>query len=157
MRKQSGPSVVARKGETDVLKGHLVRALADYDNLVKRVEREKNEFERSANIKLAIKLLPVLDILREAQKHLGDAGVAITIGEFEDALGSEGIEEIKVEKGEKFNPQNPEAVETIPGGNKGTIAELVLSGWRFKDGKIIRHAKVKVFGAQKETMKGESA
>ncbi|HJX59194.1 nucleotide exchange factor GrpE [Candidatus Woesebacteria bacterium RBG_19FT_COMBO_47_8] len=127
------------------LKAQLARALADYDNLVKRVEREKYEFEKKANLKLAIRLLPVLDILKQAQRHLGDPGIAITIVQFEDALKAEGIEEINVAPGDNFDTQLHEAVEVVEEGKgKGKIKEIVMTGWRFNGGSVIRHAKVKV-------------
>jgi len=127
------------------IKAQLARALADYDNLVKRVEREKYEFEKKANLKLAIRLLPVLDILKQAQRHLGDPGIAITIAQFEDALKAEGIEEIKVAPGDNFDPQLHEAVEVVEEGKgKGKIKEIVMTGWRFNEGSVIRHARVKV-------------
>ena len=53
---------IVKTNENQELKAQLVRALADYDNLRKRVEREKEEFEKLANLKLVIRLLPVLDI-----------------------------------------------------------------------------------------------
>jgi molecular chaperone GrpE len=128
------------------LKSQLARALADYDNLRKRIERERLDFERSANIKLALRLLPVLDVLRQAQGHLKDPGIAITVSQFEEALKEEGIEEIRVRNGEKFDPQFQEAVDTLSGGKAGAVAEEVLSGWKFADGRVIRPAKVKVYG-----------
>ena len=136
-----------KKGELQAneLKTQLARALADYDNLRKRVEREKEEFEKYANLKLAIKLLPLLDVLRQAQKHIGDPGIAITITQFEDALKSEGIEEIKVNPGEDFNPQLQEAIEVVDDGKgKAKVKEVALTGWRFTGGLVIRHARVKV-------------
>lgn len=131
--------------QTTVLKTQLARALADYDNLRKRVEREKEDFEKYANVKLAIRLLPVLDVLRQAQKHIGDPGIAITITQFEEALKSEGIEEIKVSPGDDFNPQLQEAIEVVDEGKgKAKVREVALTGWRFTGGPVIRHARVKV-------------
>ncbi len=140
--------------EALVLRNQLARALADYDNLKKRVDRDKETFEKVANLRLVVKLLPVLDILRQAQIHTKDQGVAITIKEFEDALKAEGIEELKVKEGDEFNPDLQEVVEVVSGkennviseGNNisNVISEVVLSGWRFVDGPVIRHAKVKV-------------
>jgi len=108
--------------QTSVLKTQLARALADYDNLVKRVEREKQGFERYANVKLAIKLLPVLDVLREAQKHIGDPGIAMTITQFEEALKGEGIEEIAVV---------PLSEALIKGANHGAIAVWTVTGFGY--------------------------
>ncbi len=134
-----------KEGELNKLKDQLARALADYDNLRKRVDREREDFEKVANVKLVIRLLPVLDILREAQKHLGDPGIAITITQFEDTLKGEGVEEIKVAVGDEFNPQLHEAIEVVEDGKgKGKVKEAVLSGWRFSKGPVIRHVRVKV-------------
>jgi molecular chaperone GrpE len=131
--------------EVEVLKNQLARALADYDNLRKRVEREKAVFEKTANVNLAIKLLPVLDILRTAQKHLNDPGIGLTIKEFEEALGSEEIEEIPAHAGEEFNPELHEAVEVVEDGkDKAKIIEVVRPGWKFSQGPVVRHVQVKV-------------
>jgi molecular chaperone GrpE len=143
MKKQTAKP---NQAEIVQLKNQLARALADYDNLRKRIDRERQDFEKYANIKLALRLLPVLDVLKQAQGHLKDPGIAITVSEFENALKEEGIEEIKTNKGDGFNPQFQEAVDMIPGGKKGTIADEVLSGWKFVDGRVIRPAKVKVYG-----------
>ena len=69
------------------LKSQLVRALADYDNLRKRVEREKEDIKNFASLGIVIRLLPIYDMLQDAQKHLNDSGLAITIGELEKLLG----------------------------------------------------------------------
>lgn len=151
------------QGEILQLKSQLARALADYDNLRKRIERQKEEFERYANIKLAIRLLPVLDVLKQAQNHLKDPGVAITVLEFENALKEEGIEEIKVKPGEEFNPEFQEATDVLSGGEKGTVSEVILPGWRFTGGRVVRPAKVKVYGErikkeeelERETLRGD--
>jgi molecular chaperone GrpE len=127
------------------LKGQLVRALADYDNLRKRIEREKEDLEKLASLKLILRLLPILDNLRAAQNHLKDAGLAITIGEFENLLKDEGIEEIKPNRGDSFDHNLHEVIEVIENsGEENKIEEVVLSGWKFKDGIVVRHAKVKV-------------
>lgn len=145
---KKNPKVKKENGDALILKNQLARALADYDNLKRRVERDKETFEKVANLRLVIKLLPVLDILKQAQGHLKDQGVAITIKEFEDALKAEGVEEIKVVEGDEFNPDLHEVVEVVPGKDNNMISELVLSGWKFVNGPVIRHSKVKV--TQKE-------
>jgi len=37
-----------------------------------------------------------------------------------------------------------EAIEVVPGTSDNTIAETILIGWKFEDGTVVRHAKVKV-------------
>lgn len=136
------------KAEVDVLKNQLARALADYDNLRKRVEREREEVGKLAKAMIVARLLPIYDMIEGAQKHLKDSGLAITIEEFIKVLKEEGIEKILVNAGDKFDEELHEAVEVIgQAGQKGSeekISEVILSGWRLTDGPVIRHAKVKV-------------
>src|SRR3989344_2460052 len=89
--------------EAEVLKSQLARTLADYDNLVKRVERERDEVKKVLSLRLILKLLTVLDGLENAQEHLKDQGLAITIIEFKRILNEEGLIEIKPEVGVKFD------------------------------------------------------
>jgi len=142
-----------KKIKPDELKNQLARALADYDNLIKRVERERQDLEKLAGFKIILKLLPVLDNLRSALAHLKDPGLAIALKDFEEALKSEGIEEIKTEAGSDFNHNLHEAVEVVSGGQKGKIVEVVLPGWKFIQGPVIRHTKVKVYGEKIEKEK----
>ncbi len=133
-----------KSSETEVLRNQLARALADYDNLRKRVEREKEEVGRIVSLGLVLRLLSVLDILESAQNHLKDAGLAIAINEFKKVLAEEGLEEIRPKVGDKFDESLMEAVEVVKGESDNTVSEMVLVGWKFNDGTVVRHAKVKV-------------
>ncbi len=130
--------------ELEVVKAMLARALADYDNLSKRVDRERSDLGKIASVGVIIKLLPVLDGLEIAQEHLKDQGLAISLGEFKKVFSEEGLNEIKPKVGEIFDEQTMEAIEVVSGASDNTIAEVVLTGWKFEDGTVIRHAKVKV-------------
>lgn len=139
-----------RKGKADELKKQLARALADYDNLRKRVEREREDIGKLAKATVVARLLPVYDMLEGAQKHLNDSGLAITIEEFKKVLEEEGVEKIEVKPGDEFNEELHEAVEVVDKERKskkenGKISEVILTGWKLVDGPIIRPAKVKVF------------
>lgn len=133
-----------KKGEFEDLKNQLARALADYDNLRKRVEREREQVEKIVGAKFALKALSVFDMLEDAQKHLKDSGISLTIEEFEKILKDEGVEKIEAGQGTKFNEELHEAVEVVKAGKDGKIADVVLTGWKFRDGPVIRPAKVKV-------------
>jgi len=126
----------------DALQNQLARALADYDNLRKRTETEKGLWLIFAKQELLLKLLPVLDTLEVAQKHLKDKGLAMALSQFQNIFKEEGIVEIE---GGKFDAKIHEAVETLAGGEKDRVAEVILKGYKFKDGPVIRHAKVKVY------------
>ncbi len=131
-----------------VLKDQLARALADYDNLRKRTDEEKQMWVMFASTKIVNRLLPIYDAINEAQKHLNDQGLAIVTGEFRSLLKEEGLEEINPKMGEDYNNDLMEVVDTIDTENEnmdGKVESTVLSGWRFRNEKVVRHAKVKVF------------
>jgi molecular chaperone GrpE len=133
-----------KKDEFKDLKNQLARALADYDNLRKRVEREREQVERIVGARFALKALSVFDMLEDAQKHLKDSGISLTIEEFEKVLKDEGVEKIEAGPGTKFDEELHEAVEVVKTGKDGKIADVVLTGWKFRDGPVIRPTKVRV-------------
>jgi len=128
------------------LKAQLARALADYDNLRKRVEKQTENLFKTAGVRIAIKLIPILDMLYQAQIHTKDSGVAIAINEFEQVLAEEGIKKIELNKGNKFDENLAEVVETVENrkGEPGTIERVILTGWKMEEGPVIRPAKVEV-------------
>lgn len=130
--------------EAELLKAQLLRTLADYDNLVKRVEREREVFGKVASIGVLTKLMPVLDNIENAEKHLQDPGLAICIGEFKKVFSEEGLNEISPKIGDEFDENLMEAIEVVSGTEDNKISEVVLTGWKFNDGQVVRHAKVKV-------------
>lgn len=131
--------------ELEIVKGMLARALADYDNLRKRIESEKESLEKNAGSKVVLKLLPVFDMIIDAQKHLKDSGLEIVIGEFRKSLYDLGIEEIKINIGDDFNPLEEEVSETVSGEKENTVAEILQMGWKIRgEGFIIRPARVNV-------------
>lgn len=136
--------------ELETVKGMLARALADYDNLSKRVDRERTDLGKIVSIGVIVKLLPVLDNLESAQVHLKDSGLAITIIEFKKVLSEEGLTEIRPKAGDEFNPEFMEAIEVVAGASDNRVSEVILAGWKYgdssmqSDGTVVRHAKVKV-------------
>ncbi len=130
--------------ELENLKAMLARALADYDNLSKRVDREREVWGKVASIGVIAKLLPVLDNLENAQKHIGDSGLAICIGEFRKVFNEEGLTEVDPKIGDEFDEDTMEAIEVTAGERDNLVSEVVLKGWKFSDGQVVRHAKVKV-------------
>lgn len=130
--------------EAELLKAQLLRTLADYDNLVKRVEKEREILGKVASVGVIAKLLPVLDNLENAQEHIEDSGLAICIGEFKKVFNEEGLTEIDPKIGDEFDEHLMEAIEVTAGERDNLISEVVLKGWKFNDGQVVRHAKVKV-------------
>ena len=127
--------------KVDELTNSWKRALADYQNLQRRVETEKIEFARYANSTLVLKLLSTLDYLEKVQDYLKDDGLDLAIKEFQNVLKEEGLKEVDA-LGKEFNPEEMEAVEKIEGKEEKVI-EVLAKGYFLKD-KLIRPAKVKV-------------
>lgn len=122
------------------------RALADYANLEKRINKEKEVFVKFSNAQLLQSLLPVLDDLERAEQHLKDQGLNLAISKFKEVLQKENLEEIKAQ-GEEFNPGLMEATEIIE-GPKNRVVEVVNKGYLFNN-KVLRVAKVKVGNGEK--------
>ena len=128
------------------LKAQLIRALADYDNLRKRFDTEIENKVKMASAMFTIKFLTIFDMLKNAQNHLKDAGIAIVLEEFGVTLKAEGVSTIGTKKGDTFDEKLHEAVEVSQKSGKkdGEIDKIVLSGWKIND-MVIRPTKVKVF------------
>ena len=146
-----------KKEEVDFKKNYL-RALADYQNLLKQTVKEKQEFAKYANANLIIEILPVVNNFKMAVKHIPEdqkysqwiQGIAHIQNQLLSVLSANGIEEIKT-VGEKFNPELHEAVKNndnkkqkenpSAGGEKGIIIKEVIPGYKMH-GKVIIPAKV---------------
>lgn len=115
------------------------RALADYQNLLKRTAQEKQDFAKYANEQLILDILPVYDNLKISLEHINKEteknswveGINFVLKQFTDILSNLGVEEIET-KGKKFNPEYMEAIE----GQGEKIKKQVKAGYRYK-GKVI--------------------
>ncbi|MDD3532213.1 MAG: nucleotide exchange factor GrpE [Candidatus Shapirobacteria bacterium] len=139
--KKSPPKDQDFRKELNRLEEQLKRALADYDNLEKRINREKNRWINSANEALIDKLLFVFDDLERACQNLKDPGLSMVRDQFWQILSGEGVEKISGQ-GELFDPQLMDAQELVP-GPKEKVIEETCPGYLYQ-GKCLRPAKVKV-------------
>ena len=136
------------------LKDQLARALADYDNLVKRTEAEKAIWMSFAKKDLLVKLLPVVDSLETAQGHLKDPGLDLVLAEVKKVFEGEGIVEIGTEG--QFDANLHEVIDLESGGKKNMIEEVAQKGYKFTSGEVIRHAKVRVYSNKSEARNPKS-
>lgn len=134
-----------KQEEVENLKNRLARVLADYQNLVRRFEKERVEVVLRANKNLLGDLLPIIDNLERAQEHLNDQGLQMALDQFLKILQNYGVELIKVAAGDKFESTLHEAIDSAGGGQKETVAEVAAKGYRWQDGGVIRPAKVIVY------------
>lgn len=152
---KSNPAVKVSDDNKDQLEGmknQLARAMADYANLQKRTDEERGTMYKLASISFMTKILPIIDNLKQAQNHVKDSGIAMIIGQLETIAKEEGFEEIKIQVGDQFNEQImevTEVVETEKDLDNNKISEVVMSGWKYSDGTVVRHSRVKVFKLNK--------
>lgn len=142
------------KVDHENLQNQLKRAVADYQNLEKRVADGRQEFANWANTELIKKLLQVLDYYEKALEGVRKGqseketegqsgwvkGVEMATVQFKNVLKQEGLDEISADG--KFDPSLHEAVDTRD-GKDGEILEVVEKGYNL-NGKVIKPVKVVV-------------
>ncbi len=134
--------IVELKKQVDEFKNKYLRAIADYQNLEKRVGDERFELMKIANKAMLIKILPFLDNLEKAELFIKDPGLKISKDHFMQILKEAGLVEIEV-LNKDYDPVTAEAVQLVPGKEEGKVVEVLRKGYMFED-KIIRVAQVKV-------------
>jgi molecular chaperone GrpE len=117
------------------------RALADYHNLEKRIEAEKEALTKFLNAGLIEKLLVITDDLERASIHIKDRGLAIILNKLTDVLRAEWLQEIKVED-QPFDPETMDCIDLVRGSNNQVINVVQKGYWLH--GRVLRPAKVKV-------------
>jgi len=140
----------------------ILRLQADFDNIRKRLEREKQEFVRFANEGLIVDLLNVVDDL-ERSVELAQAkhedfsaflkGIEMVLAHLYDLLKKNGLSTIEA-KGKTFNPDYHEALLKVESDDfhENTVIEELQKGYLLNN-RVIRTAKVKV--SQKPESKSE--
>jgi len=130
-----------QKTSTEVadLRDKLARSLADYSNLEKRIESQRQLFVTLATVSIVSKMVDVLDDLNLTQKHLQDQGLQMTITKFLNILKSEGLSEIEAQ-GKEFNPETMECIVTQEGA-ENQVLEVKKNGYTL-NGQVIRPAQV---------------
>lgn len=140
-----------RKQADEYLKGWQ-RARADYANLKKETDKEKEEIVRFANAALILEILPLYDHFKRALRHIPEdarqrewvKGFLHIQTQFKTLFTALGLEEIPA-AGQPFDPSRHEAVakEHREGIPPATILEEVSTGFTYQ-GRVLVPAKVKV-------------
>ena len=129
------------KQKVEEFKDGCKRALADYQNLQKRVNEERRDWLKISNRELLLRLLPILDTLMLGFKHKQTEDLKVIINQFFDVLKAEEVTKIDT-KGRDFDPQLMEAIEIVE-GEDGKVLEEVRVGFMIYD-KLLRPAQVRV-------------
>lgn len=123
-------------------KKQYLRALADYQNLEKRVREERMEIMKIAQINVISKLFPVLDNLRQAEIFVKDPGLKLVQDSFMNVLAELGLKEIEL-LNKEYDPHIAEVVDVVEGEQDNMIIEVVQKGYEF-NGKVVRPGQVRV-------------
>lgn len=134
-------------------KDKFLRLFAEFENYKKRTTKERMELFRTAGQEVLSSLLPVLDDFERAMKEIAKSsdqelykGVELIDNKLRETLKSKGLEEIKVEKGDAFDPEVHEAITQIPAPDdklKGKVIDVIEKGYQLGE-RVIRHPKVVV-------------
>jgi molecular chaperone GrpE len=148
--------------ELDLLQNELVelkdkyaRVHADFDNIKKRLEREKYTAVEYANEKFAKDMIPVIDSLEMALKSAeADAdpqelitklkeGIELTLKQFTTALEKHGVSMVSHE--EPFDPNIHNAIQSVDSEDveSGQIVQTFQKGYKYKE-RPLREAMVVV-------------
>ncbi|HEV7562203.1 MAG TPA: nucleotide exchange factor GrpE [Solirubrobacterales bacterium] len=131
------------------------RTQADFENYRKRMAAEVQAASLRGKAQMAAQVVPVLDDLERALQAAGldpegDSedglahGVLLVFRGLRESLSRNGVEQVDP-TGEKFDPNQHEALSTMPveGVEPGTVVEVMQKGYRFED-QLIRPARVVV-------------
>ena len=139
----------------DELEKRYMSLYAEYDNYRKRTQKEKDNLYADAVADVTTEFLTVLDNIERAVANAKGAdensidkvieGIELLGRQAGDVLAKIGVEEIKTERGEKFDPNIHEAVMHVEDDDLGEqeIAMVFSKGYSYK-GKVIRHVVVQV-------------
>lgn len=130
------------KSEVHDYKNKYLRALADYQNFQKRVEEERIELRKLAQISVLQRILPIMDNLDKAEVFIKDEGLRLVKDHFMQILQELGLKEVDVLHKE-YDPHTAEAIEMVPGEKDNQVVEILRKGYEL-NGKVLRPAQVKV-------------
>jgi molecular chaperone GrpE len=139
-------SLVVEKAE---LNDRLLRAQAEFQNLRRRMDKEKLEWHEYAATGAVGALLPILDDFERALKIESTdkeyaKGMDLIYQRLSESLKKLGLEPI-LSAGQPFNPHVHHAVDKVEtaAAEDGTVLEEYQRGYNFK-GRLLRPAMVKV-------------
>jgi molecular chaperone GrpE len=153
-------STAALEKERDTLKEQLLRAVADFDNYRKRIERERRELSDYAATDVLLELLPIIDNFeralqapasapgatarRPAESEAFKKGIELIHKQMLDLLRKRGVTLIDA-LGADFDPNVHQAVIHEPSDEhrEGEVMQELQRGYKLGD-RLLRPAMVKV-------------
>lgn len=148
----------------------LLRLKAEFENYRKRVDREKAELARYAKSEMLGRLLALFDVLSAAHAEIGknpgadgkqrvealSRGVEMLLKEFQKLFSSEGVQPMDAQ-GKAYDHERHDVMGAVEREDleDGTVVDVLQPGYLL-DGKVLRHAKVRISKkpAKKDDSKG---
>ena len=165
------PNIEKLQQDLDTVTNNWKRALADFENYKKRQEVQNKELVEFAREVAVAKLLPALDSLEQALRHMPEyrksevgvsdgsfgekyqnwqTGVNGIVTQLDKALGELGVNKVEA-VGKKFDPHFHEAIREVESAEEdGTVVDELQTGFLL-NGKLIRPSQVII---SKKTAKG---
>lgn len=159
--KENGDELEELQAELEAIQEREKRALADYQNLVRRQRQERAKLVKFSTQDLINSLLQPLEHLSLAAEKIDEAGLNMVVNDLWQVLKEEGLEEIRPQ-GEEFDLDRMEAVNTKveekatdeevndqekkkqdSTQEKLKVKEVIRPGYKLHN-KVIQHAKVLV-------------
>jgi molecular chaperone GrpE len=125
------------------------RTKADFENFRKRAASDVQAAQARGKVAVAREVIDAVDNLERALEAADDGaalreGVEMVLSGLRETLKRHGIEVVDP-KGEKFDPNQHEALSTMPveGAESGTVVEVMQKGYALGD-QLVRPARVVV-------------
>lgn len=151
MEGEKEEQVTALQAELSEIKQRYQFALAEGENMRKRLLNEQRELLQRAKESLILDLLAPIDCFEQALSYEGQmsdevkqwaVGFKMILSQFHQFLAQSQVTSF-APLGELFDPAYHEAVEVIEGEKEGEIVEVIVKGYKVGQ-KVLRPAKVKV-------------
>lgn len=122
----------------------MLRALAETDNVRKRLQADAANAQKYALERFADGLLPVLDSLEAAVNTADVSGIEVILRQLKAALEKASIREINPAPGERFDPHREQAMAAVEAdAEANTVVAVMQKGYALHD-RVLRPAMVTV-------------
>jgi molecular chaperone GrpE len=144
---EPGEELTQLQQQLEAEKHAKLLALADLDNYRKRMEKERGELIITANLSVFKSLIDLVDDFERLIEDLEKPNEEDPIDAFKTLLGKAkgiladyGVTELKVEIGDKLNPQQMEAIGTVAVEKEdehNTIKHIAQKGYWLSNRELI--------------------
>jgi molecular chaperone GrpE len=117
-----------------------LRALADYQNLEKRLYEEKKQDNESLLFRFLIDLIELKEDMSKAEAFVKDSGLRLVQNKLDKILARYNVVEVSP-LNQKFSPDTMECVQTEEGLKDNIVTKVFSKGYLCND-KLLQPAKV---------------